>query len=94
MEHLSNSEILSFIAISTFDDESKALTSRVNKHILSCRACAEKLRAAVIFDDAVKAMSEPDFDMSMLGKTEYDVSPETVKEAAKELSGQMGSYNY
>ena len=85
MKHLTKKETLAFLNVSLFDAQSSAAVKRVNCHIVECSVCAAKVKNAVKYFDAVKAISSEDFSREVLTVSEYDIDKNEVAAAAKEL---------
>jgi len=94
MEHLTNEAIMRFVKISDVSADSEETLRRVNRHIMECRECAAKVRAAVSFSDAVSAMSESAFSPAYIAASEYSFDGAEVARAAEELFEKGASYNY
>ncbi len=88
MEHLTDREIIDFAHISSFDGESLLIVNAVNRHILTCRACAEKVKATVRYYDAVGAIAEGALPVSC----GYGIPREEVSAAAVRRAPERNVY--
>lgn len=67
MEHLTVEEMIDFVSFNKIDNEFLSLASRVNTHILRCKACREKVAAfQLVYDELVKMGRKGDFSSSVL----------------------------
>lgn len=88
MEHLTDKIIFDFAHVKSFDEESAATVNAVNRHILECRACAEKVALCVRYYDAVGSILEGSLPLS----SGYGASREQLAAAASGKSGERNVY--
>ena len=78
MEHLKNKEILDFIKISEYNDETSALVKKVNRHILSCKECAEKVSQACRAAEILEIMNRDGFRNTDVFTSMYEIPADAV----------------
>ena len=88
MEHLTDKEIFDFAHISSYDAESLKTVNSVNRHIMACRACAEKVSIAVRYYDAVASMLEGTLPLT----SEYGIPASQVALSAVKQTGEANVY--
>ena len=88
MEHLTDREIFGFAHISSYDGDSVRLVGAVNRHIMVCRECAEKVSLTVRYYDAVGAIVEGALPLS----SGYGISREQISSAAVRHAAERNVY--
>ena len=94
MEHLKNNEIMDFVRIAEFSADSRKLLKKVNRHIISCPECAEKVKRAARGASIMEAISKDGFSAKDLGFSEYDVPAEAVALEAASAFEDDNAYRY
>jgi len=88
MKHLSERDIIGFITVKSIGEESAGLVEKVNRHVMECAECAERVKRAARYQCAVESMSAEGFRSSDIAVCEYDIPAYQVAEEVKKKASE------
>ena len=94
MEHLNNNEIMDFVRINGYNEETAMLVKKVNFHIMSCPECALKVQRASRGAELLEAVSKDDFTMKDACFSMYAIPAEAVRKEAESVYEEDEAFKY